>query len=152
MANGLETRVPLLDNDLVDFGLKCPVDFKVRNTTSVLAIDENEVGNKRERFFARSGQGKSILRQAMGRIVSSDVAAAPKRGFSSPDASWFSRSSKDFVESRLSDKARPVFDILDYNVVQSMLRDHFSGHANRRLLIWSLLSVESLLSSGALEL
>ena len=31
MAHGLETRVPFLDNDLVDFAMRCPLSFKLNN-------------------------------------------------------------------------------------------------------------------------
>ncbi len=29
MSHGLETRIPFLDNDLVDFALQCPVKLKI---------------------------------------------------------------------------------------------------------------------------
>ena len=32
MAHGLETRVPFMDNDLVDFALTCPVKYVARVT------------------------------------------------------------------------------------------------------------------------
>ncbi|MBM3821247.1 MAG: asparagine synthase (glutamine-hydrolyzing), partial [Acidimicrobiia bacterium] len=31
MAHGLETRVPFMDNDLVDFAMRCPIALKVNN-------------------------------------------------------------------------------------------------------------------------
>ena len=31
MAHGLESRVPFLDNDLVDFAMQCPVRLKLNN-------------------------------------------------------------------------------------------------------------------------
>jgi asparagine synthase (glutamine-hydrolysing) len=31
MAHGLETRVPFLDNDLVDFAMRVPVRLKLAN-------------------------------------------------------------------------------------------------------------------------
>jgi asparagine synthase (glutamine-hydrolysing) len=31
MAHGLETRVPFMDNDLVDFAMRCPVRLKLNN-------------------------------------------------------------------------------------------------------------------------
>ena len=31
MAHGLETRVPFLDNDLVDFAMRVPVRYKLGN-------------------------------------------------------------------------------------------------------------------------
>ena len=46
MAHGLETRVPFMDNDLVDFAMKCPVSLKLNNLAEVIRIDENEAGRK----------------------------------------------------------------------------------------------------------
>ena len=44
MAHGLETRVPFLDNDLVDFAMRCPVNLKLNNLSTVLRINENDPG------------------------------------------------------------------------------------------------------------
>jgi asparagine synthase (glutamine-hydrolysing) len=46
MAHGLETRVPFLDNDLVDFAMRCPVRLKLNNLSEVVRINENEPGDK----------------------------------------------------------------------------------------------------------
>ena len=35
MAHGLETRVPFMDNDLVDFAMSCPVEFKLKNLVNI---------------------------------------------------------------------------------------------------------------------
>lgn len=146
MANGLETRVPLLDNDLVDFAMRVPVALKVRNYASKFKIDENESANKREVYFQRSSEGKSILRDVLTSWFPESVTSANKQGFSSPDASWFRGESKDFVAQRLGNRSSPVFDYLDFYETQSLLAEHESGRVNRRLLIWSLLSLESLIT------
>ena len=44
MAHSLETRVPFMDNDLVDFAMKCPIDLKLNNIKNVINIDENISG------------------------------------------------------------------------------------------------------------
>ena len=36
MAHGLETRVPFMDNDLVDFAMNCPVSLKLNNLQNVI--------------------------------------------------------------------------------------------------------------------
>ena len=41
MAHGLETRVPFLDNDLVDFAMNLPVNMKLGNLNQVMRLDEN---------------------------------------------------------------------------------------------------------------
>ncbi len=145
MAHGLETRVPFMDNDLVDFAMRVPVKYKLNNLAEVVRLNENETGGKTERFFQRTKDGKQILRDAMSRHIPESVTGRAKQGFSSPDASWFKGESIDFVRRQLSGSS-PLFDILDRDAVNVALESHFSGAENRRLLVWGLLSVHEWLS------
>ena len=77
----------------------------------------------------------------MERYVPPAVANRHKQGFSAPDASWFRGESIDYVRRRLWDGAR-IFEFLDADAVRRLVGDHLEGRENRRLLIWSLLSVE----------
>jgi asparagine synthase (glutamine-hydrolysing) len=148
MAHGLESRVPFLDNDLVDFAMQCPVRLKLNNLAKVVRINENEPGNKQARFFQRTRDGKQILRDVMGRFIPREVAEAEKQGFSAPDASWFKGESIDFVRRTLVDGHARIYEFLDPHVVRSLVTEHTEGIRNRRLLIWSLLSVESWLNQN----
>jgi len=145
MAHGLETRVPFLDNDLVDFAMACPVHLKLNNLNKVIRIDENEPGAKQARFFEKSRDGKQILRDVMNGFIPEDVATAEKQGFSAPDASWFKGDSIDFVKRTLMNGHARIYDYLDKQAVQDLVGEHLSGDRNRRLLIWSLLNVEEVL-------
>lgn len=142
MAHGLETRVPFMDNDLVDFAMRCPVELKLNNLAEVIRMDENEVGNKTGRYFQKTKDGKQILRDVMARYIPEDVAMAEKQGFSSPDASWFKGESIDFVRKRLIRPDAPIYEWLDRGSVQSLVDEHLTGRSNRRLLIWSLLNFD----------
>ena len=53
MAHSLETRVPFLDNDLVDFAMRCPVGLKLNNLSEVVRINENEPGNKTGKYLKK---------------------------------------------------------------------------------------------------
>jgi asparagine synthase (glutamine-hydrolysing) len=142
MAHSLETRVPFLDNDLVDFAMRCPVHLKLNNLKEVVRIDENQPGGKQHEFFNKTRDGKQILRDVMSGFVPEQVTRAEKQGFSAPDASWFKGESIDFVrDSLMRDDAR-IYEVLDRSAVQGLVNQHLSGEHNRRLLIWSLLSVE----------
>lgn len=68
-----------------------------------------------------------------------------KKGFSSPDASWFKGESIDFVKNRLLTRQARLYEYLDYGTVSYLINEHLNGTENRRLLIWSLLSVETFL-------
>ena len=51
MSYGLENRVPFLDNDLVDFAMRCPVGLKLNNLNEVIRINENHAGDKQNIYF-----------------------------------------------------------------------------------------------------
>jgi len=142
MAHGLETRVPFMDNDLVDFAMRCPVELKLNNLATVLRINENVAGNKRGQFFQKTNDGKQILRDAVRRYIPDEIAAAEKQGFSAPDASWFKGESIDFVRRKLISEHAKIYNWLDRTTVQGLVNEHLRGEQNRRLLVWSLLNVE----------
>jgi asparagine synthase (glutamine-hydrolysing) len=143
MAHSLENRVPFMDNDLVDFAMKCPVGLKLNNLAEVLKINENDPGDKQGQYFQKTNDGKTILRDVMSRYIPADVIRGKKQGFSSPDASWFKGESIDFVRRKLLNGNARIYDVLDRKAVTSLIEEHMKGKQNRRLLIWSLLNVEA---------
>lgn len=145
MAHSLENRVPFLDNDLVDFAMNCPVNLKLNNLGEVIRLNENEVGRKSSKYFSKTNDGKQILRDAMSGYIPESILKASKQGFSSPDASWFKGQSMDFVCNSLLSKNAKLYELLDRSSVEKLIKEHLSGSVNRRLLIWSLLNVESFL-------
>lgn len=142
MAHGLESRVPFLDNDLVDFAMKLPVRMKLGNLGEVVRINENEPGPKTKKFFDRTRDGKLLLRKVMQNYIPEHVTEAVKQGFSAPDASWFRGESIDYVRATLYNPRARIFDLLDRKATLALVDDHLEGRENRRLLIWSLISVE----------
>lgn len=142
MAHSLESRVPFLDNDLVNFAMQCPVHLKLNNLSDVVRINENEIGNKTNKYYQKTKDGKQILRDSMRQYIPDDISKAEKQGFSAPDASWFKGESIDYVKDKLLNKNARIYDYMDPQVAQSLINEHINGKANRRLLIWSLLNVE----------
>jgi len=147
MAHGLETRVPLLDNDLVDLACRIPARHKLGGLAQIVRLDENEPGGKATRYFEKTRDGKLILREVMKRYVPADIAEGAKQGFSGPDASWFRGDSMDYVRRRLLTRDARIFDILDRSVVHELLNEHLEGRTNRRLFIWSMLYLEEFLQT-----
>jgi asparagine synthase (glutamine-hydrolysing) len=143
MAHGLESRVPFMDNDLVEFAMRCPVGLKLNNLAEVVRIDENEPSNKQNSYFQKTKDGKQILRDVMARYIPEEITGAAKQGFSAPDASWFRGDSIDFVRRTLFESNSPLYDYLDRSTVQRIVQRHLDGEENRRLFIWSLLNVHS---------
>src|SRR5262249_16906466 len=65
MAHGLESRVPFLDNELVDFALRLPPHFKLRDLLRTPHVDEDEFGKKHRYRMQPTADGKLVLRHAM---------------------------------------------------------------------------------------
>ena len=143
MAHGLETRVPFMDNDLVDFAMKCPVNFKLSNLQNQIRLNENDPGIKTRKYFQQTNDGKKILRAAMHDLIPTEILEAKKQGFSAPDSTWFKTDSRKYIEATLLSKNSVIFHFLDREVITELCEQHFSGKINRRLLIWSLLNVNA---------
>ncbi len=145
MAHSLETRVPFMDNDLVDFAMRLPVALKVRDLSPQKRVNENVQGNKKADYLNQTNDGKYLLRKTMANYTTSSVTERAKQGFSSPDATWFRGESIEFVKKRLSSPSAPLYSIFDFDEVQIKLQEHYNGIENRRLFIWSLLYLSELL-------
>ncbi len=146
MAHGLETRLPFLDNDLVDFAMQCPVRLKLNNLQGITRIDENVAPNKKGLYYQKTSDGKQILRTMMRRYVPEDITQAAKLGFSAPDASWFKGESMDYVRRMLLTGTPRIYEFMDPDAVRMLVEEHLGGTQNRRLLIWSLLNIEQWLA------
>jgi len=142
MAHSLETRVPFLDNDLVDFSQQIPVNLKLSNLQNVVRLNENESGNKQNKYFQKSNDGKNILRKMANIHVPQKITTLTKQGFSSPDASWFKGESIEFVKKKLYNSDASIYKYLDKTSTKALIKEHLNGEQNRRLLIWSLINFE----------
>jgi asparagine synthase (glutamine-hydrolysing) len=145
MAHSLETRVPFLDNDLVDFATSLPVNQKLSSVAEFARFDESDISKKREQHFRRFRDGKMVLRKMMKNYVPQDIADGEKQGFSGPDGSWFKGDSIDYVRRLLYNRNARIYDYLDREAVQALVQEHLHGISNRRLLIWSLIYLENLM-------
>lgn len=65
MLESLEVRAPFLDNDVVEFARRLPIDVKLRK-----------------------GTGKWILKHSLRDRLPEDILHRPKKGFGAPIASW----------------------------------------------------------------
>ncbi|MCR4442612.1 MAG: asparagine synthase (glutamine-hydrolyzing) [Peptococcaceae bacterium] len=142
MAHGLETRVPFLDNDLVDFAIKVPVVLKLKNLGEIVRLNENEPGPKTNKYFEKTRDGKLILRKVMERYIPAQITEGIKQGFSAPDASWFRGESIEYVKRIIYNGNARIYEFLDRDSIQKLVDDHLKGKDNRRLFIWSLLNFE----------
>src|SRR5215469_12818022 len=145
MAHSLETRVPFLDNDLVDFATSLAVNQKLGKVAEFAQLNESDISTKRQQYFRRFRDGKIVLRKMMKNYVPQDIADGEKQGFSGPDGTWFKGDSIDYVRRLLYNRNARIYDYLDRKAVQVLVDEHLEGVSNRRLLIWSLIYLENLM-------
>lgn len=117
MHYSLEARVPLLDNELVDFCLRVPWDQMIDNRT-----------------------GKNIFRKSMLQILPEKIVWKEKMGFAPPEMSWYRGKLKEFVCDHVLSSTFALRGVLQRPKLEEILETHFDGSANHQNLIWSLIS------------
>jgi asparagine synthase (glutamine-hydrolysing) len=119
MAHSLESRVPFLDNDLVDFVSTMPSHYKLRD-----------------------GTGKYVLRRAMRGLIPDHILAARKQGFAPPEDAWYRRQALPYIQQTLLAERSLARGYFQPRAVHAAVEDHAAGRANNKKLLWSLLCFE----------
>lgn len=130
MAHSLEARVPFLDNELVNFLLGVPVRYK---------LDFALMKNNNTHY---SLGGKRIMREAMKGVLPEKIIKSEKKGFSTPEASWYRGPTAHYIRDILLGHRFLERGYFQPKFIKDVLEGHFAETANHRLLIWSLLSFE----------
>ena len=141
MANGLEERFPFLDNELVNFAQKVPVNYKLGNLEQMLRIDENEFRDKRK-LYQEFDDGKNVLRKAMMSFMPEKIINRKKQGFSAPDESWYRGENAAYIKELLLNKKTVSSDFINPDYMRKIVNEHVNDHINHRLLIWSFMNFE----------
>jgi asparagine synthase (glutamine-hydrolysing) len=119
MAHSIESRVPLLDNDVVEFAARIPASLKVRN-----------------------GRRKHVLKQAAEALLPSAILDRRKQGFSVPLSVWFRGGLHNlFSDVLLSSRARQR-GYFEPRFVQRIVDEHVSGRRDHTLRLWALVVFE----------
>jgi asparagine synthase (glutamine-hydrolysing) len=130
MAHSLESRVPFLDNELVDFTTKIPSKYLLNNSWIPAAKGDINLS------------GKYVLRRAMEGMLPIDIIENRKQGFSPPEQSWYMQQLVQYIKSIVLSERSLERGFFQKVYLERILDEHVKGKANHRLLIWSLLSFE----------
>jgi len=130
MAHSLESRVPFLDNELVDFTTKIPTKYLLSESWIKEAKHDINLS------------GKYILRRAMEGVLPSEINRNRKQGFSAPDQSWYMQKLVQYIRNNILSERSLSRGYFQKKYLEKILDEHISGKKNHRLLIWSLLSFE----------
>lgn len=128
MAVSLETRVPMLDKDVVEFAWTLPVDYERSN-----------------------GVGKRVLRDVLYRYIPREMMERPKKGFSIPIDQWLKEPYlREWAETLIDRKTLKQQGILDADVVWKIWRD-FIDRGEWRIQIWYILMFQAWMAQEAVR-
>ena len=120
MAVSLETRVPFLDRDVVEFAARVPPSMKIRD-----------------------GRGKWLVRQVLYRHVPAALIDRPKTGFSIPLDQWLRGPLKSWAWDLLAPARLRQQGLFEARRVELMLHQHMSGRRNHGYWLWNVLMVQA---------
>ena len=119
MAHSIESRVPLLDNEVVAFASALPASLKIKN-----------------------GRRKHVLKEVAASLVPREILDRPKQGFGVPLGTWFRGNLRElFADTLLSPSSlqrgyfRPAF-------VRHIVNEHLNGKRDHTLRLWQLVVFE----------
>jgi asparagine synthase (glutamine-hydrolysing) len=119
MAHSIESRVPLLDNAVVEYAARLPASLKIRN-----------------------GRRKHVLKAAAAGLVPSQILERPKQGFAVPVGLWFRRGLREIFEDVLLSARARQRGYFEPRFVSRLVREHTEGRRDHTAQLWGLVVFE----------
>lgn len=118
MANSLELRSPMLDMNVVEWGLSLPREYKIKGFET-----------------------KHILKDVARSLVPAELIDRPKMGFGIPRAEWLRTGMKELVMDTLTDTTARQRGWFNPKEVSKVIDTHMAGEEKDKL-IWPMLMLE----------
>ncbi|MGD2119010.1 MAG: asparagine synthase (glutamine-hydrolyzing) [Chromatiales bacterium] len=116
MAFSLEARAPILAREVIEWGMRLPVNWKLRGSTN-----------------------KYLLRKLAYRYVPRSIMDRPKRGFGVPIDNWLRGELASWAQDRIQDPQLFQGLPLQQSAVRKLFDLHKSGMRNVHPLLWAVL-------------
>jgi len=116
MAYSLEARSPFMDYRLVEWAMRLPLHYKVRD-----------------------GETKYLLKRVLSRHLPESMIYKPKKGFGIPVASWLRGPLKNWAEELLNDRSLLRELPIDRARLLQIFNLHIRGTRDAHPILWSAL-------------
>jgi asparagine synthase (glutamine-hydrolysing) len=116
MGVSLESRVPFLDPQIIEFAWQLPQSMKFRDR-----------------------QGKWLLRQVLYKYVPQQLIDRPKMGFGVPIDLWLRNELRDWAEALLDESRLKREGFFNAQTVRQQWAEHLSGEFDRCYFLWNIL-------------
>jgi len=116
MANSIEVRVPLLDNELTGF---------------ILSLKSNQK--------IRYGEKKWLLKKALRGIVPDFVLDGKKTGFGVPYENWLKGPLRELMMDTFNDSHFKNMNLFDSRNLNKVASDHINNKANYGFILWKIM-------------
>ena len=124
MGVSLETRIPFLNHQVVEFAYQLPLSMKIN-----------------------AGQSKWILRQVLDKYIPRVMMERPKMGFAVPIDIWLRGPLRDWAESLLNESRLREEGFFNPELIREKWGEHLSGSRNWHHHLWSVLMFQSWLEN-----
>jgi asparagine synthase (glutamine-hydrolysing) len=124
MGVSLETRVPMLDHEVVEFAWRVPLSLKIRH-----------------------GEGKWLLRQVLYQHVPRALIERPKSGFDVPVGDWLRGPLRSWAEALLSESRLRREGFFEPAVIRQRWDQHLSGRRDWQQALWNVLIFQAWLEA-----
>jgi asparagine synthase (glutamine-hydrolysing) len=119
MAHSIESRVPLLDNQVIEFAASLPSRLKIN-----------------------AGRRKHVLKEALRPLLPPAILDRRKQGFGVPLGVWFRGGLTDLFSDVLGASAVRQRGYFEPRFVDRLLKEHLSSQRDHTLRLWQLLVFE----------
>jgi asparagine synthase (glutamine-hydrolysing) len=115
MAHSIESRVPLLDNKVIDFAATLPSRFKISG-----------------------GRRKHVLKESVRPLLPPGILDRRKQGFGVPLGTWFRGGLTDLFSDVLESARTRQRGYFQPAFVSRLLQEHLGGKRDHTLRLWQL--------------
>ncbi len=119
MAASIESRVPFLDHQFVEYAAALPAKYKVRGWTT-----------------------KAVLREALRPVVPDAVLTRPKMGFPVPVGRWCREKFRPLVDEYVLGGRARERGLFDDQYLTRLVAEHQAGHWDHGDRLWLLINLE----------